>query len=252
MCYKKIKTIKVMLKKAILICLLFLIVGTSAIQGQVLIGLLFGEKLNNEKLEFGLNLGVNFSQLTDVETNNYLNKLGIGLFLDYKMHPKWVLQTSFFFMAPKGSTDLTKNDLLFHVEDSLLGGVKAERRINYFDLPVMISYRPIPTIGVAFGFNIAMVARTEDYFEKESNDGTLIFHRGTRDFLSLFEAGISGGLTWHFKGDPGSQIRVNYLYGLTNVYKESTGKEGFNRVIQLSVLIPIKFGIGSKKEEGND
>jgi len=226
----------------------FIIVGTSVTQSQVLIGLLFGDKLNNEKLEFGLNLSGNFSQLTDVKTDKYLKNLGIGLFLDYKMHPKWVLQTSFFFMSPKGATELNDDDLLFHVEDSLLGGVKAERRINYFDLPVMISYRPKPFIGISFGFNVGLLTKAEDYFEKVSNNGTLIFHRGTRDFLSLFEAGISGGLTWHFKGDPGAQIRVNYLYGLTNVYKESTGKEGFNRVIQLSVLIPIKFGVGSKKE----
>lgn len=241
-----------MLKKVLLICSVLLIVGTSVIHGQVLIGLLFGDKLNNENLEFGLNLSGNFSQLTDVETDNYLRNLGIGLFLDYKMHPKWVIQSSFFFMSPKGAADLNQDDLLFHVEDSLLGGFKAERRINYFDLPVMISYRPKPFIGISFGFNVGLLSKAEDYFEQESNDGTLIFKRRTRDFLSLFEAGISGGLTWHFNGDPGSQIRVNYLYGLTNVYKESTGKEGFNRVIQLSVLIPIKFGMGSKKEEDKD
>ncbi len=238
-----------MFKKVLLIVAVLFMMGTSVTQAQVLIGLLFGEKLNNEKLEFGLNLSGNFSQLTDVEANSYLKGLGVGLFLDYKMHPKWVLQTSFFLQSPKGAADLNQDDLLFHVEDSLLGGVKAQRKINYFDLPIMISFRPISRIGIAVGFSVGMLARTEDYFEKESNDGTLIFKRGTRDFLTLFEAGLVGGLTYHFQGDPGSQIRLNYVYGLTNVYNESSGKEGFNRVIQLSVLIPIKFGIGSKKVE---
>ncbi len=239
-----------MFKRIALICFILLIIGLQAMQAQILIGLLFGEKLNNEKLEFGLNLSGNFSQLTDVQSEKYIRNFGMGLFLDYKMHPKWVVQTSFFFKAPKGAANLEKDDLLFHVEDSLMGGVKAERRINYFDLPIMLSFRPKPFIGIAIGFNIGMLAMSEDYFEKESNNGTLIFDRGTRDFLSLFEAGVNAGLTWHYNGDPGVQIRVNYLYGLTNVYKESTGKEGFNRVIQLSVLVPIKFGVGSKKEDG--
>jgi len=49
------------------------------VQSQVLISLLFGDKLNSDGLEFGLEGGLNFSKISGLEANKSLRALNLGL-----------------------------------------------------------------------------------------------------------------------------------------------------------------------------
>ena len=51
------------------------------------------------------------------------------------------------------------------------------------------------------------------------------------------------GLHYHFKGDPGAQIRINYQLGFAELFKDGALPNAYNETFQLAVLISIKFGL---------
>ena len=214
-------------------------------KSQVLIGLLFGEALNKGPIEFGLNVIANSSTTTIDNGSIYRNKLGLGLYLDYKITDRLILSGAFFFSSPKGEKHFNKNDPLYKLTDTLLVGAKTERRLNYFEFPVIFDYRPFKRIGIGAGGYISYLISAKDYYKVSLNDneGDVVHERSILSEMNRFDYGVVGSLHYHFKGDPGSQIQFNYLYGLTDILKN--GEKGNNVTFQLGVMIPIKFGLAS-------
>src|SRR5262245_22171293 len=56
---------------------------------QVLIALLFGDKLNTGKLEFGLNAGLNISDITGMESGEARTGLNLALYFNIKISEKF-------------------------------------------------------------------------------------------------------------------------------------------------------------------
>jgi hypothetical protein len=65
--------------------LLVLLFAFSAAQSQVLISLLLGDKLNAPGLEFGLEVGNNWSTLSNMETSKKFSTFNLGFYFDIKM-----------------------------------------------------------------------------------------------------------------------------------------------------------------------
>ena len=57
-------------------------ISTTA-QSQILITLLFGDKLNSDRMEFGLEGGLNFSNISGFENDAYLSKFNLGFYFDF-------------------------------------------------------------------------------------------------------------------------------------------------------------------------
>ena len=68
-----------------LLTLLILIAMTLPSQSQVLLALIFGDKLNSEKLSFGLDLGMNFTTLTNIDEAKFDHSFMLGLYFDIKL-----------------------------------------------------------------------------------------------------------------------------------------------------------------------
>ena len=78
-------------KTAVCVCFLFV---ASSVQPQVLISLLFGDKLSSDKIEFGLETGVNFEQIDGFESKDSVAFFNIGFYFDFKLkNPDWVVYT---------------------------------------------------------------------------------------------------------------------------------------------------------------
>ena len=76
--------------------LFFIFLLTFSIQqaySQILISLLFGDKLNSEKLEFGLDGGFNFSQMSNFESSKPLTTFNLGFYFDILLKDQWYINT---------------------------------------------------------------------------------------------------------------------------------------------------------------
>src|ERR1700744_2807672 len=96
-------TIQYRLLKYLLFLLLLTL--TVPVKSQVLIALLFGDKLNSDKLEFGLTGGPNFSSISN-SSANVKSGLGLGLYFNFKLSDKWFFHPEALPKSPFGGKNL--------------------------------------------------------------------------------------------------------------------------------------------------
>ena len=90
---------------------IFLLFAGFTSQSQVLISLLLGDKLNSEALEFGLEGGLNWTQISGMETKNFSRKWNLGFYFDIRMKNQWFLYTGVLVKSNFGVDKLTDGDL---------------------------------------------------------------------------------------------------------------------------------------------
>ena len=56
---------------------------------QVLIALIFGDKLNSPSLEFGLTAGLSLSTINNIPEAKYRSALNLGLYFDVRIKDNW-------------------------------------------------------------------------------------------------------------------------------------------------------------------
>ena len=98
------------LKKILLFSLLSFLLIPSA-RSQVLIALIFGDKLNTPNIEFGLNVGANFTTMTNYPAAKYKTGLNIGLYFNFKLTDHWYLHPELLFLNQMGSRGINNRDL---------------------------------------------------------------------------------------------------------------------------------------------
>ena len=72
------------MKKTILLFGFLLTVYTA--NSQVLISLLFGDALNSPNVEFGLDGGVNYANISNLETSKFLPIFNLGFYFDIRIN----------------------------------------------------------------------------------------------------------------------------------------------------------------------
>lgn len=237
------------MKKIISILVILLFFQFSVVQAQVLIGLIFGDRLNSDKMEFGLNVGANMTTMSHINSEKFNRGLAIGLYIDYKFADHFALATSLLFSSPKGVRNFGEDEYFQPLPDSIWIGSKSSRGLSYIDLPLVVQYRPVPQIGIGLGIQTSLLLKAEDSFTHSYEDWDIGSVIDITDNFNRLDFGLVASLNFHFNGDPGVQIRLNYSHGLVNVYNSSVNRTAYNRTIQIGAMIPIKTGI--KKKDKN-
>ena len=231
--------------------LLFFSLFMPAANGQVIISLLFGDKLNTPKIEFGLIGGINRSYFLEEEEAEGLNSFNIGFYFHINMANNSFISTGVLVKANTGATGMPVyaiGDDDF--DDVFMDGVLTTK-VNYFYVPVMFHQRLNDNRWyLEGGIQAGLRANTFDYFDKEYNDGDLSWKLAVRDQYAHFDFGFIGGVGYKFKKELKSMsIGVNYYYGVVDIYKDANITKK-NSYVNLFFKIPI--GLGGGKEAPTD
>ena len=75
----------------ILVTVVLGMIISTKVQSQVVIALLFGDKLNSPGLKFGLDGGINLSSLTNISSAKFTPGFNLGLYFDilFKQNSNW-------------------------------------------------------------------------------------------------------------------------------------------------------------------
>ncbi len=221
--------------------ILAILFSVSAANSQVLIALVFGDKLNSEGLEFGLHAGANFSNLTGIDEAKYKSGLNLGFYFDIRLtekiwlHPEVLVKTS---VGARSIDPYPTGDMNL---DSVLVDADLERNIGYVQTPILIKYKFIPGWSVEAGIQPALkVFKSQDIFtdivfEKED----LEFRRNISKQYTTFDFGISGGFSWRPRKDKGTTVIFRYTHGLVNLLKDDSQPAQKNRQFLVGAAIPI-------------
>jgi len=231
-----------MFRKAFLLVFLCLCVQKS--YSQFLIALVFGDKLNSGRAEFGLTLAAGLTSYSGVSAT-YRPSLCFGMYFSYKLNEKWSLEPRFYPKYNGGAGNMTIG-LPEKYQTEAWDTTAVKQKINYFALATMAGYKITNHLKVCLGPQVSMRTSIVDYYSSDDKGSELkLKEDNTR---TRFDAGATISLNYHFSKNGGVSIIAEYYQGLVNINKTSSPAM-HNSIFQFAVGIPVGAGKAKKKAE---
>ena len=238
------------MKKAILLGLL--VISTSFVNAQVLISLLLGDKLNSPDVEFGLDGGVNFANISNLESGKSIPLFNIGFYFDIRLKGPWLLHTGVLVKSNQGARKIDPYSLGNDSLDVLFADGYVSRKVGVFSVPILIKYRFAEIFHVEAGPMLELRSKSYDIFTndiKQKKD--LTYKLNVSDNYRRIDAGIMVGAGFKLSKQLKSlQTGVRYYYGLVDMLKDNPGKAQNFSSLYLYLDIPI--GAGKAAEKGKE
>jgi hypothetical protein len=242
--------------KKLLLPVVALMMMAQMAQGQVLISLIFGDKLNSPTLKFGLDGGANFSTLSNTGGSKYTAGFNLGFYFDFllKKDKPWYIHTGVLVKSPMGADGidpylLNNGDSTYPYSylDTLFSGGSVSRKLRYFNVPVLIRYKLKNGLFFELGPMLGLLYKAYDEFSTEiENKDDLLFDNKVIDQCHLFDIGGMGGIGFQTDKMNGMNLGIRYYYGFMDVFKNNPGNAQRNSSFYLFASIPI--GAGEKAQ----
>ncbi|HUM45684.1 MAG TPA: porin family protein [Chitinophagales bacterium] len=220
-------------------------------KSQVLISLLLGDKLNSDKLEFGLDGGANLLNMTNTPGSKAMVNWNLGFYFDFKMNEKLFIHTGVIVKSKMGTASLEPYSLNNNELDTLFTGGIVDRKINYFNVPVLLRYRFVDYVHVEGGIQLGLRYTGYDIFTQSINNSDLEFRNDVKDNFQRLDAGGVIGIGYKLKKGKGMTLSARYYYGFVDANKLTNGAQ-HNTASYFNVSIPIGKGKAEKKAAENE
>ncbi len=234
---------------------LFLLFFVYNLQSQVLIALLLGDKLNTGKIDFGLDGGWNFSNISDLDADKWDNAFNLGFYFDIKLKDQWLLNTGVLVKGSLGVKELSREDLVYlnssllDYENELNENGTYEQNISYFIVPVLAKYVFKNNFYLEAGPQVALMHKAWLEYNYEIDGNSTQIKEDNKDDVNRLDFGFTGGAGYRLLDGMGWTVGVRYYHGITNVYKVNSGQK--NSALFLKLNVPIGTS-QEKKDEIKD
>jgi hypothetical protein len=234
-----------------LLLFLALIVAVSSVRSQVIISLLFGDKLNSGKVEFGLDGGLTMSDIQGLDGAKAKSGFNLGFYFDIKLkNPAWMINTGVLVKSPMGAKGLPVYSLDNPTLDEAFEGGSVTTNLQYFQVPIMMKYLFKNHFYVKAGTQLGLINKAFDEFTQTvQSDDDLNYKIKRRDNYHPIDAGLAVGLGYRLMGGNGMNIGVQYYLGLLDITVDDQGPNQYNSAFYATVGIPIGKGAAQKKQK---
>ncbi len=223
-----------------LLVLTFLLCSFQAAQSQILIALIFGDKLNSETIEFGMNVGANYAGFSSYDASHYREGLNLGLYFNFLLNDRFILNPSLYFSYPSGIRDIEYYQSPDPNLNELIIEAQANRKLSYFSLPVVIRYKLFGKTYLDFGPQFGLTRRVEDQFVVSVQDkNDLTYTVNIKEDYHRLDAGITAGFSQRLRDKNSVILSARYYYGLVNIAKNPADGNIHNSVVYFSCGIPV-------------
>lgn len=222
-------------------------------QSQVLISILLGDKLNSGKIEFGLEGGWSMSTLQGLDPATGHSNYNLGFYFDFAMkNPSWFLSTGVRVKSTMGAEGIAVYSLNNVDLDDVFATGSVTRRLNYFNVPVMMKYMFKNHLYAQAGIQLGLRYKGTDEFLNTVNDKEdLSYKVDVKNQYHPLDGGLCAGLGYRLTGGNGMNIGLQYYYGLVDVRISDGSPDEFNRTLYVNVGIPIGKGKAAAKATEN-
>lgn len=217
---------------------------------QIVISLLFGDKLNTETIKFGLDGGASWTNLTGLDGSESHVGLNLGFYFDIRLKENtgWYLHTGLMVKSPLGAEGIAPYSLEDPGLDSIYSDGIVERQLRYFNVPVLARYKFKDRFFIEAGPNFGLLYKAKDvFYQTMEEEKDLSYTNNIRDRCNRFDIGAMAGVGMHLMKGNGMNIGFRYYLGLMDVMKDNSSDPQQNRVYYLFASIPI--GAGEKSEK---
>ncbi|ULQ51178.1 porin family protein [Flavihumibacter fluvii] len=220
-------------------------------QAQVLMSLIFGDKLNSPNIEFGLEGGWDVSTIHAKNGAKALSGFNLGFYFDFNLkNPAWMVNTGVIVKSPMGAKGMPVYSLNDPELDNSFEGGSVSTNLRYFNVPIMMKYQFKNHIYVKAGAQLGLMNKAFDEFTNETESGDdLVLTKQTRDNYHPIDAGLAIGAGYRLTGGNGMNIGIQYYLGLMDIEVDDSGPMQTNRVFYLTAGIPIGKGKAAKRQK---
>ena len=238
------------MKKLNRIIFLSIIMATpAALNGQVLISLLFGDALNTDKIEFGLMGGLNRSYLRTIDEAEGMNNFNIGFYFHILMKKSSYLSTGVLVKSNGGATGMPTYPIGDQAFDSVYNDGVLTKKIPCFYVPILFHQRFNQRWYIEVGPQLGLIHQPTDIFEVEGYGGDLTYTKKTRGEYQYIDFGFYGGVGYKFsKKVKSTSIGIGYYIGLVDVAKDAYA-DTKNSAFYFFCKIPIGVGKDPQKTD---
>lgn len=230
--------------RTLLLSVAFFLMAQMA-SAQVLISLIFGDKLNSDAVEFGLEGGLTLSDIGVLDADKRLSTFNLGFYFDIELKDAWRLYTGVLVKSKLGVENLSDADLvLLGVPREEEGGTYSQY-INNFLVPAFIKYRFPNRLYAEAGPQFGLLYRSWVQFDSDVDGTETRIRIDNQDAINWFEVGGVLGAGYRLRPGPaGMTLGIKYYQGFTNAVRGLSGSR--NNAIFLKFNIPI--GAAKKSE----
>ena len=232
--------------------LFLLIISSHLSQSQVLISLIFGDKLNSDKIEFGLDGGGNYSKMSGFESGRPLPAFNLGFYFDFRIKEQWYINTGVLVKSEVGLDFLKEADVAFlDPTTNYIDSGTYSQKISYFHVPITIKYKFKNNFYARLGPQVALRRKAQLRYFGEFNNRSTEFNTDNSDLFHRFELSAIAGIGYKLKKGEGMNIGLKYMFGLTNVLRDEV-RTSKNSSFYFYVGIPIGKGKAEAKREQSE
>ena len=231
--------------KKIFLLIFALFIGYTS-QSQILIALLLGDKLNSGKIEFGLDGGLNFARIGNMDSNSWSRDYNLGFYFDFKMKNQWYLNTGVLVKSTLGLDNLTEEDLNFLGATTYDAEGVYRQRIGYFLVPALAKYKFDNNMYLELGPQFGLATKAYIQFDSDIDGNEARIKETNTDMINRFDMGLAAGAGYRLLKGLGWTIGVRYYYGFLDVYKDRSGTKNSSLFLKLNVPIGLSL---EKKDE---
>jgi hypothetical protein len=230
-----------------LVILLILVVASLRAHGQILISLLLGDKLNSGGMEFGLDGGLNFSDIHGLHPSGSKPGFNLGFYFDIKLKdPSWIFHTGVLVKSTMGADEIPVYSLDDINLDNAFSGGSVKRRLGYFNVPAMIKYKWRNNFFVEAGPMFGVMNKSKDeFFASIKKKDDLTYTLDTKDRYHSLDAGLMAGIGYRLLRGNGMNLALRYYLGLVDITIDDSTPAQYNRTLYIALGIPI--GVGKKQ-----
>jgi hypothetical protein len=241
-----------LLKMRTFLLISILTAGQFRSNGQVLISILLGDKLNSDKLEFGLDGGLNLADTRGLDNSSSNGSLSLGFYFDIRLfeNRSWMLHTGMLVKSTMGADDLPVYSLGNPDLDNAFAGGSVSRQLGYFNVPVMMKYQWANHFFVEAGPMFGLMNKATDNFTaKVVQKEDLNYKLKIRDRYHPLDAGMMAGIGYRLLGGNGMNIGARYYYGFVDITIDDSSANEYNNSFFIFAEIPIGVGKKASKPE---
>jgi hypothetical protein len=230
----------VIMKRSALFVLMLTLTASLA-HSQVLIALLFGDKLNSDRFQLGIQLAGNFQNVTGWEGTGNRFAVGFGIYGELKLTEKLSLQPELLFKDPRGADGVPGHTFDNPDLDPLLADATVSMKLAYVSIPILLKYHLNPQLSIGFGPQIGILSSAKNvYTAPVEGSGDLSFKEDLSPYLNDIDMALGFNLEYKLmKTKRPLRIGLRYYLGLTDIIKDNPGSPVRHSVIQINLGIPV-------------
>jgi hypothetical protein len=219
-------------------------------QGQVLLVLLFGNKITSEKFYLSLNGGLNLNGKPSFNMENIDYYPYFGLSAHVKLNNKLFFVPGF---SPVSNRRVKMDQLISELPNTMaLNNIKTKAILRYVDIPLLVAYNITPKMFVASGATVSILTKAQHEVngmavagESITIDRDIMSNIIPVDFSIPIQIGYS---IQKFRNGKGVNVIIDYSYGLRNVFKDKSMHSTHNSMLQVVLSFPFVKPPDASKE----